>query len=617
MIVPMQFVTLVVMRDEREKVLRALQKGGCMEMVAQEGAVHASADGASELRRMEKLLTDLKPYAPKKGLFSENPQVTELEFADVQQKNQETAAHMEKLLSEIAAYRESLKQLREKTEALLPWEPLKTSVEQLQNSAYTRYVTGVLPKKQLDVFTEAVHADGGAVEQISETPVACYVVLALFAENTLSDLSPFGFESIQIPLDSGTPADALNICRTQLESVSALLETAQAELKQLADESHAPQLLCEQYRAQSDLESTPFLETDQTALLEGWVEKERLEQLESLVKSVTDVYVLSARDPEPDEEVPTLLKNNKTTSQFEGITNMFSVPHYGGYDPNAVMAPWYWVIFGMMMGDAGYGLMMVVLISAVKKLMKPKGDTKKLINVLLYSSVTTIICGVLFGSYFGETWHPILFSPLEDPVKMLIVTLGIGVAHIFTGLIVQIVNNIKAGHVLDALFDQVSWMLVIGGICLFFLPAVRTVGIVLAAVGAVTILCTAGRAKKGVVGKITGGLVGLYGITNYLSDILSYSRILALSLATGVVGMVMNMLAGMIQGSVIGFILSLLIYIVGHVFNLVLGLLSAYVHDCRLQYIEFYGKFYEGSGKLFTPLSIHPKYIQIHENGGK
>ena len=139
----------------------------------------------------------------------------------------------------------------------------------------------------------------------------------------------------------------------------------------------------------------------------------------------------------------------------------------------------------------------------------------------------------------------------------------------------------------------------------------------LAVLGAAIILFTAGRAKKGVVGKITGGLVGLYGVTSYLSDILSYSRILALSLATGVVGMVMNMLAGMIQGSVIGFIFSLVIYIVGHVFNLVLGLLSAYVHDCRLQYIEFYGKFYEGSGKLFRPLSINPKYIQIKDNGGK
>ena len=134
---------------------------------------------------------------------------------------------------------------------------------------------------------------------------------------------------------------------------------------------------------------------------------------------------------------------------------------------------------------------------------------------------------------------------------------------------------------------------------------------VLASVGAAVILLTAGRAKKGIVGKVVGGFGGLYNITGYMSDILSYSRILALSLATGVVGMVMNLLAGMIQGSVIGFIFSLLIYAVGHVFNLAMGLLSAYVHDSRLQYIEFFNKFYEGGGYAFRPLKVDPRYVEV------
>ncbi len=616
MIVPMQFVTLVVMRDEREKVLRALQKDGCIELIEREGAVRANTEAAAGFRRMEKLLSDLKPYSPKKGLFAENPQITDAEFGAIQHESREVAERMENLLAEIDRCQDAVKQLETKLEALTPWQALSVPVEALADTAYTRYVTGLLPKKQFDALSESMDAVGGEVEIVSETETVRYVVLACFAESEIVDLSAIGFEKISIPLTEGNVSDAAAKCLAEIKQMREKADKAQKELETLASESHAPQLLCEQYRAQSDLEDTPFLETTETVVLEGWAEKAQIDRLKSVVESVTDIYDLSARDPEPDEDVPTKLENSKTVSQFEGITNMFSVPHYGGYDPNAVMAPWYWVIFGLMMGDAGYGLLMVVLISIVKKLMKPKGDTKKLINVLLYSSVTTILCGILFGSYFGETWRPILFSPLDDPVKMLIVTLGIGVAHIFTGLIVQIINNVRAGHVLDAVFDQVSWMLVISGICMIFLKPVRTVGIVLAAAGAVIILCTAGRAKKGVVGKITGGLVGLYGITNYLSDILSYSRILALSLATGVVGMVMNMLAGMIQGSVIGFILSLLIYVVGHVFNLVLGLLSAYVHDCRLQYIEFYGKFYEGSGRLFKPLSINPKYIQIKENGG-
>ncbi|MGN0570952.1 MAG: V-type ATP synthase subunit I [Candidatus Fimenecus sp.] len=616
MIVPMKFVTLVLMRDDREAVLRALQKTDSIMLCEQEGAVRAGTENAAALRRMEKLLSDLKPYAPKKGLFAENPQVDASVFEAPSSADAQTADQMEALLMRIDKGKERQKQLSDRQTALYPWAQLSASAEDLADGAYTNCTLGFVPKKQFPSLTAFCEENGAAVEMISETEQAVYLVLAALKDGAPLDLAAFGFQKCTLPLITGTVADELRSIAAEQNELQKQLDENAAQLSALTNDSLAPQVLCDHYRAESDIEDVPFLSTEQAVLLSGWVPEKRVAEVEQTVRSVTEVFDLTARDPEDGEDVPTELENKKLVSQFEGITNMFSVPSYGGYDPNAVMAPWYWVIFGLMMGDAGYGLMMVVLISIVKKIMKPKGDTKKLINVLLYSSITTIICGVLFGSYFGETWHPILFSPLDDPVKMLIVTLGIGVAHIFTGLIVQIVNSVKAGHWFDAVCDQVSWILVISGICMIFLASTRTVGIVLACIGAAIILFTAGRAKKGVIGKITGGLVGLYGITNYLSDILSYSRILALSLATGVVGMVMNMLAGMIQGSVIGFICSILIYIVGHIFNLVLGLLSAYVHDCRLQYIEFYGKFYEGSGRLFKPLSINPKYIQIKENGG-
>lgn len=616
MIVPMKFVTLILMRDDREAVLRALQKTDSIMLCEQEGAVRAGTENAAALRRMEKLLTDLKPYSPKKGLFAENPQVDVGAFETPSTADAETAAEMEGLLAHIDKSRERLKQLTDRKAALYPWAQLSLSAQDLTDGTYTSYTLGTVPRKQFQAFSAFCEEHGAAVETVSESETAVYFVLAVLKDSAPADLAVFSFQKYSLPLAKGKVSDELRALSAEQEKLQKELDADTAALSALATESIAPQTLCDHYRAETDIEDAPFLSTEQTVLLSGWVPEKRVAEVEKTVRTVTDVFDLTARNPEEDEDVPTLLENKKLVSQFEGITNMFSIPRYGGYDPNAVMAPWYWLIFGMMMGDAGYGLMMVVLISIVKKLMKPKGDTKKLINVLLYSSITTILCGVLFGSYFGETWHPILFSPLDEPVKMLIVTLGIGVVHIFTGLIVQIVNSVKAGHWLDAICDQVSWILVISGICMLFLSATRTVGIVLASAGAAIILFTAGRAKKGVVGKITGGLVGLYGITNYLSDILSYSRILALSLATGVVGMVMNMLAGMIQGSVIGFILSLLIYVVGHVFNLALGLLSAYVHDCRLQYIEFYGKFYDGNGKLFKPLSIQPKHIQIHENGG-
>ncbi|MEF9918245.1 MAG: V-type ATPase 116kDa subunit family protein, partial [Eubacterium sp.] len=202
-------------------------------------------------------------------------------------------------------------------------------------------------------------------------------------------------------------------------------------------------------------------------------------------------------------------------------------------------------------------------------------------------------------------------SPMDDPMAMLIFSLIIGVLHIFSGMTLKIVEDVRSGHILDAIFDQVSWMLLILGAAMLFLPQTNKIGMIMALIGAVIVLFTAGRDKPSIIGKVTGGIVGLYGATSYLSDILSYSRILALSLATGVIAMVMNLLAGMIQGSVIGFILSLAIYLVGHTFNIAMSLLSAYVHDSRLQYIEFFNKFYDGGGYEFTPLAIRTKTIDV------
>jgi V/A-type H+-transporting ATPase subunit I len=196
-------------------------------------------------------------------------------------------------------------------------------------------------------------------------------------------------------------------------------------------------------------------------------------------------------------------------------------------------------------------------------------------------------------------------------MKMLIFTMIVGVLHMFSGMGIKIAEQVKAGHWLDAVFDQVSWMVLIIGLGLLFMPALATIGKIMAILGAMVILLTAGRDRPNIFGKITGGLLGLYDISSYLSDILSYSRILALSLATGVIGMVMNLLAHMVAVNPIGWIAAIFIYLIGHVFNLAMSLLSAYVHDSRLQYIEFFNRFYQGGGIPFKPLSIQSKYVNV------
>ena len=614
MIVAMSYFTLACMKEDKAPLLDLLQSSRLVMLTQGEGSQPGASEAGEQVQRMERLMQQLKPYAPKRGMLSGLPEESAQALKEVNPTDQQAARRMEELLDQLEQGRRSLEEARQEQARLSPWRDLDLTWDELQQGlGYTRFRLGILPATAWEALSRQDTPIGYTL--VSQSAGRC-CLLAAAVEPEGFDALPPGWEPVGLSPWEGTPAQQLNRLEQQIQALEKEQEQLTQTLKELAADDVLPARLTEQYRAKSQRESAPCVATQETVLLEGWIPKKKQEKLEKLLNQTGLPYGLDCRDPLPEESPPTLLENSKTVRQFEGITNMFSVPNYHEGDPNGIMAPWYWLIFGMMMGDVGYGAMMVVLILLVKKFMKLGEEGVKLMNVMLYSSITTMLCGVVFGSYFGETWHPLLFSPMEDPVSMLLLTLLVGVAHIFTGLGVKIYRNVRQGKVLDALFDQVSWILLIAGLGLLFLPATQMVGGVLAVMGALIILFTAGRDRKGLVSKAVGGLSGLYGITSYLSDILSYSRILALSLATGVVGMVMNMLAGMIQGSVIGWILSLAIYAAGHIFNLALSLLSAYVHDCRLQYIEFYGKFYEGGGTLFRPFSIDPHYLRLKKDGG-
>ncbi len=621
MIAPMKKVSIVCMKEDREKVLRALQHSALMMITASDtGMAGGDKESSERQRRVEQLLQELNKYSKKKGMFDQLPEVSESSFDSVSEKTVELCKDTERLIKERETVIAEINAVKSALDTFNGWENLKTDIADLKATEYTEAVTGRVPMARLSEFEERIVTLDATYEKVSEGEKTAQVLLVYFKEcsaDVRSVLLDCDFEEVRFPAESGKIASIIEEKKLSLQALNERCEQYVQELTKAAQTSKTDiETLFEQYRASNDRAEVRLDETVETVFIEGWVRDDCMKALEKTLGEATDIFDIEAREPMEDEDVPTSLTNNKAVSQFEGITEMFNPPKYGDYDPNAVMAPWYWVIFGMMMGDAGYGLMMAVLIFIGKKLLKPKGGMAKLINVLLYSSITTIIFGVLFGSYFGEEFFPPLigFTAMGDPIKMLLFTLIIGVFHIFTGMITKIVLNIKSGHPLDALFDQVSWMMIIAGLGMVFLPPLSKVGVVIAVIGALIVLFTAGRAKKGIFGKITGGLGGLYGITSYLSDILSYSRILALGLATGVVGMVMNLLAGMVQNGVIGFILSLVIYIVGHIFNLVLGLLSAYVHSCRLQYIEFYSKFYEGGGSVFRPFGIKTNYINIKKD---
>ncbi len=619
MILPMKKALIVCMADDQKALVEALQAfGGFMPMQRDAQSGEAS-QARAKLSRVQSVYEKTAPFRKKRGMFAGRAQVqADTIFADHPDADG-AVTKTEALLGQLDALDAEEETLKRRLAALAPWRQLEVPVESLAVNAYTAYLTGfarenVLPRLVEDLGDDVVICTVG---QAGDRAALVCVCAREDMQHTASALRAGGFEPENIPLQSGTVEDACVQVEGALADCRAQRESATQRLRDLCSDAAAFELLLESRLASVARSDVAVSHTARTVYLTGWVPQDRAQELCACVQQAAPGAVTVLEDPKEDDTPPTLAKNNRFVSPFETITDMFSRPGYHSLDPNPVMSIWYWLIFGMMMADAGYGLLLLVLGYAFKRMTRPRGEAAKLTDVLLFGSASTMIFGVLFGSYFGEAFHPILFSPLDNPMQMLIFSLIVGVLHLFTGLVLDMVQKARAGRFWDGIFDDLSWMLLITGLGCLFLKPLSFLGAPLAILGAAVILCTAGREKKGIFGKITGGLGGLYNVTGYMSDILSYSRILALGMATGVIGMVMNLLAGLVQGSVLGFICSLLIYVAGHLFNLVMGLLSAYVHDSRLQYIEFFGKFYEGGGEEFAPLTFAQRYVDVAGNDNK
>lgn len=613
MIVPMKKAKLVVLQEDREKLLRSLQQASVLMLIPTEEALPGDASREEAiLQRTEKSLKLMKKYREKPGLIRELQFIDYDEFVRIDPQKEGLLSEIEAVDAKIAALNNEKERLAEERAYFLSWQELDIKLKDLYAVKYSVFHTGFIETRNLEDLKLLLLEAGSEFKILGLGSEGQAVVLANYLpedQQIMEKVKALGFNEINLPKLDHYAAEIIKGKDDMLQNNQEERAQLETRLQELAGEAKKLEVLNDQLASIGELKKAPVTLTLETAYFEGWVRSDQVHLLEKAVEKATPVYDLELVDPAPEETPPTYTKNNRFFSAFETVTNMFSRPNQNDVDPNPVMSIWFWIIFGMMMGDVGYGLVMFILFYALIRMKKPRGDSVKLYKMLMYSSITTIFWGIMFGSYFGYTWNPILLEPLTDLTEYLFVSLIVGALHVITGILVAAYNNIKQGKLLDAVLDQFSWVLVIIGGGLLFVPALSKAGIVLAVTGALIILFTAGRAKKGIFGKLAGGLGSLYGATGYASDILSYSRILALSLSTAVIGMVMNLLAEMVMGSVIGYLLGAIIYLVGHVFNLVMGLLSAYVHDSRLQYIEFFGKFYEGGGYPFTPLSYKLKYI--------
>lgn len=367
-----------------------------------------------------------------------------------------------------------------------------------------------------------------------------------------------------------------------------------------------------------------MLNSDSSFAMEGWLAEENVPALERILGN----YVVHAEfeDPAPEEypDVPVKLRNNLFTRCMNMITNMYSLPAYDGVDPNPLMAPFFILFYGMMMADMGYGILMFLGGMLMVKKMKARGGTRDFGELLIWCGISTFLWGAATGGFFGDFipqaikifdpestfTMPALFTPLEDTIAILFGSLALGVTQIFTGMIVSVVEKIKAGNFKSALFDEFAWWAILFGV----VGAVTGIG----NVGGKPVLLIAGAVLliAGCILQNTGAarftsIVGTVynGVTGYFSDILSYARLMALMLAGSVISQVFNTLGG-VTGNIVFFVI---ISMVGNLLNLALNLLGCYVHDLRLQCLEFFNRFYKDGGKPFRPLDVQTRYYNVTE----
>jgi Archaeal/vacuolar-type H+-ATPase subunit I len=358
---------------------------------------------------------------------------------------------------------------------------------------------------------------------------------------------------------------------------------------------------------------TKFVKTQKMFLLKGWLPEEKCDEFSDMIgRGFPEAFIL-AEEAEEGDNPPVALKNNRLAEPFEVITSMYSLPLPGEVDPTPILAIPFMLFFGMMMADIGYGLIMLIGTLIALKFMDIEGSTRKMVKLLLYCSFPTIVFGILYGSFFGGIipLRAVWASPIENIMQILIVSIVLGIAHIFLGLGIKAYGLIKSGHLLDAVYDVFFWYGLITAI-IWLLVGGGTFAKAIALICAAGLLLTQGRSNKTIAGKFFGGLYGLYGITSYLGDALSYSRLLALGLASGLIGWAFNLLIGLLGKGIAAFIFGPMIFLAGHTFNLVVGGLGTFVHTCRLQYLEFFGKFYEGGGMPYSPLKTSTKFIKLN-----
>ena len=641
-IVKMKRLRVIAMASCREELLRQLQRLGCVEIREPESA---GADWSGLLERERSRLAEtraaladvnaalsaVKKYADvREGMFPQRQAVTQTEFLSgtAADRARAASARVSELVQTASQLQAEEGRLLAKQASLVPWKGLDMPLE-LTGTVHTAFLPGVCPAAaDLGALRQALGETACELLEISADKQQRYCLLVCHrAEEAqaLDILRTRGFSAVSFQGLTGTPAENLRRLEGELqENRGRQAETADALRKSGADWDTL-RLYADRLRSDTALEEgNENLLTDGTILFfEGWAPADRLQGVGALLDHLGCAW--EAEDPKADEypDVPVRLRNNWFSRPLNMVTDMYALPVYGSLDPNPLMAPFFILFYGIMMADMGYGLLMLAMgLFLWKK--KVRGTMDYMGGLLVLCGISTFVVGALTGGFFGDFLSqlaklidpkstfalPYLFTPLTDTMAILIGSLVLGFVQILTGMVISFVKKARDGHIMDGIWDEGTWSVIFlgGGLAVLGIgnvagyPAVLILGILMLIIGS-------SRNAKG-FGKVTSVFGAVYnGVTGYFSDIMSYSRLMALMLSGSIIASVFNQL-GAVTGNVIAFVI---IATLGNALNFALNLLGCYVHDLRLQCLEFFNRFYESGGRPFRPLAYQTNYVDIKE----
>lgn len=674
-VVSMKKMTIIAPRKERKAMLEFLQRQGSVEIdrnVPEDG-IFGKIDVSAPQQIFEKnsaqaaaALEVLDAFAPEKaGLLASFEGRTILPLEEYQQSISRrdeimgTVKHILSLQKEDAESAAEIPKLEIQKELLAPWMSFDLPLN-YRGTKKTACFIGTLPGElaMQDVYlllqtncsvSERVDVN---VVKAEATQTCVFFVCGKKDEAAVSEaLHKMGFA--KAPGSSVVPSEEVKKIDAQIARAKANRERIAGELAGLGKSRGDVKLICDYFRMRADKYGIigDINQSDRVFILSGYTTAGYADKLGAILTERFGAYA-EFEEPGPEDDVPVVLQNNGFARPVEGVIAGYSLPGKGEIDPTFPVSLFYYIMFGLMLSDAAYGIIIALATGiCLKKFKNMEDGMRRSLQMFFGCGVATTVIGFIFGSFFGDVVSsvaqtfggvpaekaanllpPLWFNPVDNPIKMLTFSFVVGLIHLFTGLCLLMYKHIRNGHVADAIYDGLFWIMFVGGCVGYLLSMDMITGMLgltftlqapastifgwIAVLGAIGVVAFGGRDAASIGGRIGSGLYSAYGITSYLSDVLSYSRLLALGLATSVISTVFNTMAGMVGGSMpvfIGVIFYALIFVVGHILNLAINALGAYVHTNRLQYVEFFGKFYDGGGRPFAPFSARTNYYRIKE----